>query len=79
MFITRGGEGCVIFGIEGILGGSEGVKDGKGKDEDKGKGEVSIDQLLPTIIFEIGKITGFKCNPKFIKKVGSLALTPDQS
>jgi hypothetical protein len=50
VFITRGGEGCVIFGIEGILGESEGVKDGKGKDEDKGKGEISIDQLLPTIM-----------------------------
>jgi len=40
----------VIFGIEGILAESEGVKDGKGKDEDKGKGEISIDQLLPTIM-----------------------------
>jgi len=36
------GGGCTIFGVDGVLGGGEGVNVGKDEDEDEGKGEVLI-------------------------------------
>jgi len=36
--IMMGGGGCAIFGIDGVLGGGEGVNVGK----DEGEGEVLI-------------------------------------
>jgi len=34
--------GCMIFGVDGELGGGEGVNVGKNEDEDEDEGEVLI-------------------------------------
>jgi hypothetical protein len=36
------GGGCMIFGVDGVLGDSKGVNVGKDKDKDEDEGEVSI-------------------------------------
>ena len=47
LIVTDGG--CTIFGVDGEMGGGEGVNVGKDEDEDEVEGEVSLGWLFPAI------------------------------